>query len=493
MFDSLPTLNSISDDDFERQAQQIRQELLLAQRAASQLKRPVVIIVSGLDGAGKGSAVHRLNEWMDARYIDTHAFMEASDEEESRPFYWRFWRRLPNKGTIGIFFGSWYTQPRESALKGDISKHELMQHGKAVECFERMLSDDGTVIIKLWFHISSELQYRQLAHKVADSQQNLVVPVNAKQAKANYKKTLKIAENLLLETDSDHSPWHIIQAEDKNYRDITAGKCVLRALTNLAANVSPKKTASSSDNTQQQSADIVLASINLDRALSKKDYRRQLKKYQKRLQNLAWDFYEKKRSVVAVFEGWDAAGKGSAIRRVTSAIDPRLYKLLQFAAPTDEERLQHYLWRFWRKLERDGCSTLFDRSWYGRVLVERVEQFATPEQWQRSFGEINQFEQQMTDHGTTVLKFWLHISPEEQLRRFEARQQQPHKQYKITDDDWRNRDKWQAYEHAVEDMLNHTSTDAAPWTLVAANDKRFARIQVLKTFCRAMEDSLNNG
>lgn len=493
MLDSLPTINSISNEEFELQAQKIRQQLLHAQRAACQLNRAVIIIVAGLDGAGKGSVVHRLNEWMDARHIDTHAFIEASDEEQTRPFYWRFWRRLPDKGTIGIFFGSWYTQPREAALKFGIGKHALVKNGKAIERFERMLSDDGTVIIKLWFHISSEVQYRQLARKVRKNQQNLVVPVNAKRAKTDYKKTLIIAEKIILETDSDHSPWHIIQAEDKNYRDITAAKYVLDALKNLADNTAQKNKDIPAAGAYQQAPSTALATINLERALSKKDYKRRLKKYQNHLQNLAWDFYDQKRSVVAVFEGWDAAGKGSAIRRITTAIDPRLYKLLQFAAPTDEECRQHYLWRFWRKLERDGCSTLFDRSWYGRVLVERIEQYATPEQWQRSFEEINQFEQQITDHGTTVLKFWLHISPEEQLRRFELRQQQPHKQYKITDDDWRNREKWQAYEHAVEDMFYHTSTNAAPWTLVPANDKRFARIQVLKTYCKAMEDSLNKG
>jgi polyphosphate:AMP phosphotransferase len=492
MFDSLPTISSISNEEFKLQAQKIRQQLLLAQRAINTLNRPVIIIVAGLDGAGKGSVVHRINEWMDARHIDTHAFMAVSDEEETRPLYWRFWRRLPDKGTIGILFGSWYTEPREAALRGDIDKHQVRQHGKAIERFERMLSDDGAIIIKLWFHISSEAQYRQLAHKVPVKQQNLLVPVNAKQAKTDYKKTVKIAEQLLFETDSVHSPWYIIQAEDKNHRDIAAGQRILQSLTNLTDNSAQKEASGTSANTYEQPLGHALATIDLDSALSKKDYKRQLKKYQKCLQSLAWEFYDQKRSVVAVFEGWDAAGKGSAIRRVTTSIDPRLYRLRQFAAPTDEERRQHYLWRFWRKLERDGCSTLFDRSWYGRVLVERIEQFATPEQWQRSFEEINQFEQQIVDHGTTILKFWLHISPEEQLRRFEARQQQPHKQYKITDDDWRNRDKWQAYEHAVEDMFHHTSTDNAPWTLVAANDKRFARIQVLKTFCKAMEDSLNN-
>jgi polyphosphate kinase 2 (PPK2 family) len=195
--------------------------------------------------------------------------------------------------------------------------------------------------------------------------------------------------------------------------------------------------------------------------------------------------------VVAVFEGWDAAGKGSAIRRVTGAIDPRLYKLVQVGAPTDEENAQHYLWRFWRQLQRDGRATFFDRSWYGRVLVERVEQFASPAEWQRAYSEINQFERQLVAHGCIVLKFWIHISKDEQMARFKTRAQEPHKRHKITDEDWRNREKWHDYELAVDQMVSHTSTQHAPWTLVAGNDKPWARIQILKTFCKTMSAALD--
>jgi len=196
--------------------------------------------------------------------------------------------------------------------------------------------------------------------------------------------------------------------------------------------------------------------------------------------------------VVAVFEGWDAAGKGSAIRRVTQAIDPRLYRLVQIAAPTQEEAAQHYLWRFWRQLRRDGRATFFDRSWYGRVLVERVEHLARPDEWHRAYSEINQFEKQLHDHGCIILKFWIHISADEQIKRFKAREEQPHKRYKITDDDWRNREKWHDYELAVDQMVSRTSTHHAPWTLVSGNDKRYARVQILKTFCKAMREALDD-
>ena len=236
----------------------------------------------------------------------------------------------------------------------------------------------------------------------------------------------------------------------------------------------------------------ILDRLDMDSALEPDDYREQLEHYQLNLDNLAWSARRNKLPCVAVFEGWDAAGKGSAIRRVTQAIDPRLFKLYQVAAPTDEEAAHHYLWRFWRKLGRDGSFSLFDRSWYGRVLVERVEGFASDSEWQRAYGEINRFEEQLVDHGAVVLKFWIHITDEEQYARFKQREETPHKQHKITEDDWRNREKWHDYEVAVHDMVTHTSTSYAPWTLVAGNDKRFARIEILRTFCEQLEKGLDS-
>ncbi|HND63111.1 MAG TPA: polyphosphate:AMP phosphotransferase, partial [Opitutaceae bacterium] len=240
----------------------------------------------------------------------------------------------------------------------------------------------------------------------------------------------------------------------------------------------------------RRASDSVLGQVNLTQKLTPAEYAKALERHQARLAKLAWAAHEKKRSMVLMFEGWDAAGKGSAIRRVTQAMDPRLYRVVGIAAPTDEERAQHYLWRFWRHLPRAGQSTLFDRSWYGRVLVERVEGFAKPEQWGRAFGEIVDFEEQLVDHGVILGKFWLHISPEEQLRRFKERETVAYKQYKITEEDWRNRAKWPDYLRAVEDMVAKTSTEFAPWTLVAGNDKRFARIQILQTIVERLEAAL---
>ncbi len=490
MFEALEVGKSIKNKLFDEQALTLRQQLLAAQFQLNQSNYPVVIVIAGVDGAGKGSVVHRLNEWMDPRGIECHSFWEHSDEEESRPFNWRYWRRLPEKGKMGIFFGSWYASLLEKEIGKQASHSEFSAACKDIRDFEELLSDDGALIIKLWFHISRKSQYRQLSQDAPRKQQNLKVPTDPEQARKRYKKFTTAAQKLITDTSSNQSPWHLIEAENNNYRDIRAGQIILDALTRHSTQTQGTSQVSQSNSTTNTKQPTVLDTLDLKQTLGSSEYKQELRKYQARLQELAWKFYAQNKSVVAVFEGWDAAGKGSAIRRVSNAFDPRLYKVVQFAAPTDEEKRHHYLWRFWRRLQRDGHNTFFDRSWYGRVLVERVEGFATADEWGRAYGEINQFEKQLHDHGSVVLKFWIHISAEEQLRRFREREQQPHKQHKITDEDWRNREKWRDYELAIDDMVSQTSTREAPWTLVAGNNKRFARIQVLKTFCQQMEDSL---
>jgi polyphosphate:AMP phosphotransferase len=493
MFETLEVGKSIRKSEFNDLQLTLRHQLLQAQFDLAQRDYPVIIVVAGLDGAGKGSLVHRLNEWMDPRGIRTNTYWEHSDDEEERPFFYRFWRRLPPRGQIGIFLGSWYTQPAQNAVNDNNDREEFFMACQQIEGFERMLSDDGALIIKLWLHVSEEVQKLQLEGKAPNSQQNPRISDRAYEMQGKYRETLDVSERLILATDSSHSPWHLIEAADRYYRDITAGEIILKAMQAHAQQSDPGELLLP-ENTPEPAGPqpTVLDSVDLSLKLEKDEYKKQLAKYQARLQDLAWRAYRQRRSVVAVFEGWDAAGKGSAVRRVTQAIDPRLYRLVQFAAPTEEERAQHYLWRFWRQLRRDGRATFFDRSWYGRVMVERVEQFAHQDEWQRAYSEINQFEKQMADHGCIVLKFWIHISSEEQMNRFKARELQPHKQHKITEEDWRNREQWHAYELAVDQMVSHTSTRHAPWTLVAGNDKRYARVQILKTFCKAMKDALED-
>ncbi|TDG13680.1 polyphosphate:AMP phosphotransferase [Seongchinamella unica] len=485
MFDQFEAQAPLDKESFERQSLALRQQLLEIQFSLENTRHPVIIVLAGLDGAGKGVLVHRLNEWMDPRGIETNTYWEHSDEEESRPYLWRFWRQLPQRGRIGIFLGSWYTQVTQQRVDGTIDDQAVEAFCRRITEFERQLSDDGAIVIKLWLHISQETQRRQLEEKAPRRQQNPRVTDHPYELVGKYQQAMATSKVVIRNTQTFQCPWHIIDGEDRNYREIKAGEIIRDTVIRRIENLEPPAPLEQLPEPQN-----ALASVDLGKSLEKSAYKKQLRKYQAMLQDLAWEGYRQKRSLVAVFEGWDGAGKGSAIRRVTGAIDPRLYKLVQIAAPTDEELAQHYSWRFWRSLQRDGRATLFDRSWYGRVMVERVERFATEAEWSRAYREINEFERELTLHGSIVAKFWIHIDQDEQLTRFRAREQEPYKRHKITDEDWRNREKWPAYETAVNQMIAQTHSEHAPWTLVAGNSKYFARIKILKTLCKAMEQAL---
>ncbi len=492
MFKSLEVGRRIKGDEFDERALALREQLLQLQLDLATRDYPLIIVVAGLDGSGKGELVHRLNEWMDPRGIATNTFWEHSDEEESHPYFWRFWRKLPKRGETGIFLGSWYGRPALSLLAENIDELEFNRQCQDILAFERGLVDDGALIVKLWLHVSKKTQQAQLEQEAPGKQQIRRIPERPYDMSGNYKRSLAIAEEMILATDTSSCPWQLVEAEDRRYRDITCGEIILHALE-TRRDKAVRETAQDAPAEPGNGNQItVLSQVELGLELDRDSYKEKLEKYQARLEDLVWRAYDQRRSLVAVFEGWDAAGKGSAIRRVTRAMDPRLFHLVQFSAPSDEEKEHHYLWRFWRQLERDGRATIFDRSWYGRVLVERVEGFATEDEWRRAYSEINQFEAELVHHGSIVTKFWLHISQEEQLNRFHERESSPHKQHKITEDDWRNRDKWDLYENAVDDMISRTGTTRAPWTVIPANDKRYARVEILKSICARLEEALDD-
>jgi polyphosphate:AMP phosphotransferase len=499
MFEAAELGHKLAKEKFNADVPKLRSELLNAHFDLKGQKFPVLVIVSGADGAGKGEVVHRLNEWLDPRGVETHAFWQASDEERERPRYWRFWRAMPGRGRIGILFGSWYSEPIIRRVYGATKNSELDTALDRIAAFEKMLVEDGAVIVKLWLHLPKKEQKKTLKKL---EKAGRVTPTDWKHFKL-YDTFTKVSERAIRHTDSGPAPWHLIEATDRRYREFTVGTILLKAikqkLKETAAKAAAKEAAKAAaakvetpaaGKPAKNTADSILDHVDLTQKLTDAEYRKVLEAQQIKLAKLAWAAHAKKRSMVMVFEGWDAGGKGSASRRVTQALDPRLYRIVGVAAPTDEERAQHYLWRFWRHLPRAGFTTIFDRSWYGRVLVERVEGFAPVADWSRAYLEINEFEEQLADHGIIVNKFWIHISLDEQLRRFKERQKIAYKQYKITDEDWRNRKQWEPYKMAVNDMVARCSTEFAPWTLVAGNDKKFARIQILKTIVNRLEEAL---
>jgi polyphosphate:AMP phosphotransferase len=493
MFESAELGHKLSKGAYKRIEPKLRLDLLNAQFQLSQQgKFPVVVLISGVRGAGKGETVNLLNEWMDPRHIHTHAFDNPSDEELERPPMWRYWRALPPRGKIGILFGSWYTAPIIDRVFKRFKAKELLRSVEEINRFEKMLADDGALILKFWFHLSKKAQRKRLEALESDPDTRWRITGRDWDFFKHYDRFYQVSEDTLRETSTAWAPWIVIEGSDPEYRAVTAGRELLEAMTKRLA-APPERRAKESD-----AAPLVrpvdnlhiLDRLDLSRTLPRQRYQRELERLQGQLARLTRHPRFAQHTVVLVFEGMDAAGKGGAIRRVTGAIDARLYHTIPIAAPTDEERAQPYLWRFWRHLPRKGRFVIFDRSWYGRVLVERVEGFAAEADWLRAYSEINDFEEQLARGGAIVSKFWLQISKEEQYRRFKQREKTRFKQFKITPEDWRNRRKWNAYQVAAADMIERTSTGYAPWTLVPANDKYHARIVVLDTLVRAVRAGL---
>ena len=491
MFEAIELGQTLSKAEFKTAEQQFRVELLELQRQLAEANIATLIIVAGVEGGGKGDVVDSLNKWFDSRGIETHAFWDETDEERERPDYWRYWRRLPPRGSIAIMFGGLYWEPLHQHASGKIEDAQLDDATSRIKVFERMLQQDGLLIIKFWFHLSKKSFEKQMKHR-REVTRHLPRAGDGKLS-SYYSRFLVSAERVIRHTDSAENPWHLIEADDGCFRDMSVARILGATLKQrLGERTFVERRVNHHDLVvlPDESNATILDTLDNSRTLAPKTYKQQLKRYEDQLSKLTWQAYDAKRSCVILFEGWDAAGKGGAIRRLTIPMDARLFRVISVAAPTDEERAQHYLWRFWRQIPRAGYTTFYDRSWYGRVLVERVENLAQPHEWQRAYQEINEFEEQLTEHGIVLLKFWLHITPEEQLRRFEERQETAYKQYKITAEDWRNREKWDAYRHAVNEMILRTSTGKAPWTLVAANDKLAARIEVIRTVCERLEAAL---
>ena len=495
MFESAELGHKIDKATYEREMPALREALLDTQlELARSANFQVIIVVGGMDGAGRGETVNLLNEWMDVHHIETHGMGEPSDEDQARPVMWRFWQALPPKGKIGIFLGSWYTLPILNRVLGKIKNAEFDHGMENIVRFEKMLADEGVLILKFWMHLSKDKQEARFNALEKNQRTRWRVTARDWAHFKLYDKFRKASERALHRTSTAESPWIIVEGEDAAYRNMTVGKIILEALQKRNAAGSAAKSLETHAAPLLPAIDNlrILQRLDLSLKVEKAKYEKLLEKYQGKLNLLTRHSRFKDISVVVVFEGFDAAGKGGSIRRVTQAMDARYYQVIPVASPTEEERAQPYLWRFWRRIPRCGRVTIFDRSWYGRVLVERIDGFCSPYDWMRAYGEINDFEEQLIEHNTVLVKFWLSISKGEQLRRFEERQHSAFKRFKLTEADWHNREKWDEYEMAVCDMVDRTSTTLAPWTLVEANDKYYARIKILKTLCDRLGEALGS-
>ncbi|MEJ2045765.1 MAG: polyphosphate:AMP phosphotransferase [Reinekea sp.] len=485
MFKPINTVQPLSKSDYKDQSDELRLTLLTQQVALSKEKKPVILVLAGDDRSGRHETINTLMGWLDPRFIRVNAYGPYVSPDETKPFFWRFWQDLPGAGRIGIYLREWTSTSIVQYLNGEISEDNLTKRTEHIRQFEKTLCDDGALIIKIWLHLSKESHQQRLL----DARNTAFFDPKDELALQNYEQALTVIDSVLEATNSPSSSWHIIQADDPAQRDIVAGKAIARQIEHWLDSQAPTTATTPPPSLNDYN---ILDAIDLSKSIDKKIYKDHLAELQEQLRGLMKQVYKKGLSIICVFEGTDAAGKGGAIRRLVATLDAGQYRIIPVAKPNDEEYAHHYLWRFWRNIPDNGMMTIFDRSWYGRVLVERVEEFARDDEWQRAYAEINDFEKQLADHGVLIKKFWLHIDQDEQLKRFKAREQTPHKMHKITDEDYRNRKKWPQYHQAIHDMVTQTDTDHARWTLISAQDKKYARTAVLQSLIDLLEANITD-
>ena len=489
MLEKIDLAIKIDKETYKNTIKEQSERLGLLQRECKEAGIPVMIVFEGMGASGKGTQINHLIQALDPRGFDVYANDKSTEEERMRPFLWRFWTKLPAQGRIALFDRSWYRQVTIERFDGKIPETVLPEAFHDIQSFERQLTDDGMVIIKLFLFISREDQKKRFGKLESSKETDWRVTKEDWRRNKDYGRYLAICEEMLERTDMDYAPWTIIEATDRDFASTKimthVADCLEDALRlrELRGERKEKEVPVRSEKYQNG----VLSGVDLTKAIKKEDYKKELDRLWEKLESLHSQIYRLRIPVVLGFEGWDAAGKGGAIKRLTSHLDPRGYKVYPTSAPNDLERVHHYLWRFWNHVPKAGHIAIFDRTWYGRVLVERIEGFCSENQWKQAYQEINEMENHMANAGAVVIKFWLHIDKDEQERRFMERQENPSKQWKITEEDWRNREKWDQYEAAVNEMLVRTSTTYAPWIVVEGNCKYYARVKVLKTVVEALE------
>lgn len=493
MLEKIDLSKTMDKKEYKKRMEVLEPKLARLQRELKSCNVPVMIVFEGFGGAGKGTQINHLIEPMDPRGFTVYSTQAETQEEQYHPFLWRFWNKTPEKGRIAIFDRSWYGKLLVERYEKKTHKKDIPGVLEDIENFEKQLTDDGTLLIKFFLTISEKEQEKRFDKLLSKEETSWRVSKADKDRNKHYEEYARMADEMLTRTDTEYAPWTIIEAHDERYAAVKILTTVVEAFEErYEKEQNPQPRQIDGKFGQNDLKESVLKKVDLSKKLDRETYEKKLDELQKKLTLLHSEIYAKRIPVVLAFEGWDAGGKGGAIKRLTRALDPRGYTVNPTSSPNDIERAHHYLWRFWTKMPKDGHIAIFDRTWYGRVMVERIEGFCTTQEWQRAFKEMNQMEQQLVNHGAIVIKFWMHIDKEEQERRFKERQETPEKQWKITDEDWRNREKWELYEQAVDEMMVRTSTVNAPWVIVEGNDKLYARIKVLETVVDALEKRLHH-
>lgn len=495
MLEKIDLTKKMQKNEYEKRMAELEPELSKLQRECRNLNIPVMIAFEGFGASGKGVQIGALIQALDPRGFEVYALKNETDEERKYPFLWRFWTKMPEKGRIAIYDSTWYRKVLIDRFEKKTKKDKVQEAYESIQSFERQVTDDGIVLIKIFLYISQEEQKKRFDKLLGRKETAWRVSKKDLERNREYEKYKKMNEEMLGKTDTDYAPWTIVEAIDEKFATV---KIYTSVIEKLSEKIEEKKREKEEEETYENDTALcselqesILSKVDLSKSYTKEEYQKKRKKLQKKIERLHGELYRKQIPVVLGFEGWDAGGKGGAIKRLTERMDPRGYVVNPTASPNDIERAHHYLWRFWRAMPKAGHVAIFDRTWYGRVLVERIEGFCSKKEWKRAYKEINDMERDLVNAGAIVLKFWMHIDKEEQEKRFLARQENPEKQWKITEEDWRNREKWDLYEEAVNEMLIRTSTAYAPWIVVEGNCKYYARIKVLESVISAIEKRLS--
>ena len=466
------------DDEIEARLEKARKELSDRQMAIKEKKLPVLVIMDGWGGAGKGSILGKVIKNLDPRFYRTETLSMPNEDELRRPFLYRYFIRIPEAGKFSFFDGSWMDEVSWHRLSGIIDEDTYKRQLTSIRRFERTLSDNGYLLVKFFFHISKGEQKKRLSELKNDKSTRWRVGEWDTWQNKHYNKCLELYDNYIEATDQFIAPWYFIDSKNRKWAELQVTEQLVRSIDIALQNAG--RAATLLQNIFPLKRMPLLKDVDLSVSINDEEYKSKLDELQSELADLHNRIYLKKIPVIIAYEGWDAAGKGGNIKRVTAALDPRGFEVHPIASPEPHEKNRHFLWRFWTRLPKDGHIAIFDRTWYGRVMVERLEGFCTENDWQRAYNEINEFEKELHDWGAVIVKFWVQIDKDTQLERFNDRQNTPEKQWKITDEDWRNREKWDLYEEAVDEMIQKTSTEFAPWHILESNDKHYARIKALR-------------
>ncbi|MBR1456028.1 MAG: polyphosphate:AMP phosphotransferase [Oscillospiraceae bacterium] len=462
----------------------LREKLTGFQQAIRAKGLPVIVLVEGWAAAGKGGLINELISEIDPRFYNVTTTVVTPEAEARYPFLYPYAGAIPENGKIMFYDSGWMEDCVRKVLHRDITKEQYKARIRSVNEFERQLRDGGYVVLKLFLDISQGEQRRRMDALLSDYETAWRVTGEDLWQQREYKAFRETYEAFMDKTGKT-VPWHVLDGSDRK-------KAARDALRLLVGQIEQALEAGRYVGKPFKERFPLLpmpklAAVDLSPALTDEEYQKELKKLQKRLGELHNVIYRRKIPVILCYEGWDAAGKGGNIRRIAKPLDPRGFDVIPIASPEAHELNRQYLWRFWTRLPRSGHVCIFDRTWYGRVMVERLEGFCSEDDWQRAYNEINEFERQLTEWGAVVLKFWIQIDQDTQLARFNDRQNTPEKQWKLTEEDWRNREKWPQYEEAIDEMLQKTSTENAPWFIIESNDKKYARIKTLRIVIDALE------